>query len=728
MHVHPYSVPLAGPIADTDEGDGSGLGDVRVGLTPNPDPDPIGTFPPLPLPGPHPVPTIPEIPPFPLPGPKIPIDPRLCVVDLPDGCYRITFSPNLGNGTFRGTLRVDRTEGPLIVSGDLYFFPTGADKPDLVPIRELPLAPLDPGVRLLRRFNIPIYARKRYHSYLKATQVRLISRRRGPCHGSFTFQQYDYTQPPAGSFNGSFPASPGSRTVSVTFTPKPAPSFLWPGSYYEGEWSEAGVSKGTVTLGWVSHSFRRCTVEIDTLVGSVSPQPVPAAGGGGGTESFKTVLATAGWAATVVYDQTGIAKPASPANATDCWADAELHALMQTVRKPTTNLDHEWHMHVLVVPGHLGCSRGKMYDMIDVPREGVVSYSDDGYPTGDSAHFGMAANGLQRNFPRAFLRSASHEVTHGFNQIHQEQEGGADNSIMTTTPSVADVLAASSPAQTFPDDIHLGMNARVRHHLAHFPDPVVRPGGHTFASWASVTVPSADRFEVGPEQLTLAVDTPDQTVALGQPVFVHWTLTNTSGKPASVPSEVTTQSTYARLTVIDAQGRRHVVTPFVIDCERSSIRPLPAGGSLQAGQRVFWSSNGFPFERPGRYTVEVAVDWTVSGTPLTIKGETSVFVGYPTSDTDNELAATLLHPEVGKWVALGGGANHLTEAVDRLRAATDLAGPGAGDAAGGGGALRGFEGILPGDTPRATAKKAPAKKAGRKAPAKKTSKSTRKRG
>ncbi len=702
MHVHPYSVPLASPITDEP--------DSPVGLTPNPDPDPTGPFPPLPLPGPHPIPKIPVI----LePLPKFPLDPgvHFCVVDLPDGCYRITFTPNLGNGTFRGTLRVDRAEGPLIVSGDLYFFPTGADKPDLLPIRELPLAVLDPGVRLLRGFNIPIYPRNRYHSYLKATQVRTSSRGHTPCQGSFTFEQYDYAQPPAGSFNGSFPASPGSRTVTVAFAPKPAPSFLWPGNYYEGEWSEAGVSKGTVTLGWVSSSFRRCTVEVDTVVGAVSPQPVPAIGGSG-TESFKTVLATAGWQATVTYDQTAIPKPASPASATDCWSDADLHALMQTVRSPSTNLDNEWHMHVLVVPGHLGCSRGKMYDMIDVPREGVVSYSDDGYPTGDSSNFGLAANGKQRDFPRAFLRSASHEVTHGFNQIHQEQEGGADNSIMTTTPSVADVLGTATTGDPgiFPDQIHLGMNTQVRHHLAHFPDPVVRPGGHTFASWASVTVPSADRFEVGPEQLTLTVDTAVDTVALGEPVPVHWTLTNTSGKPASVPSEVTTQSTYARLTVIDAMGRRRVVTPFVIDCERSSIKALDDGKSLEAGQRVFWSSNGFAFERPGRYTIEVAVDWTVAGTPLTIKGETPVFVGYPTSATDNDVASALLHPEVGQWVALGGGAHHLTEAVDRLQAASALAAGGDGI-----GALRGFAGILPDDSPK-------------KAPAKKATKSTRKRG
>jgi hypothetical protein len=99
---------------------------------------------------------------------------------------------------------------------------------------------------------------------------------------------------------------------------------------------------------------------------------------------------------------------------------------------------------------------------------------------------------MQRQIPRAFLRSASHEVVHGFNQIHQEQEGGADNSIMTTTPSVGNVLGTATTGDpgVFPDDIRLKVNTRVRHHLVHFPDPVVRPGGHTFASWAITPVPS----------------------------------------------------------------------------------------------------------------------------------------------------------------------------------------------------------------------------------------------
>jgi len=651
-----YTVPLAGPILDDNAG--TSTADHATG--------------PITSPG------------LPTPGPGIP---TLCVVNLPDGCYRVSYQPFGIGTTYNGTVRVDRGEGSLKVSGDLYSFPPVLS-PAGAPLSSFPIRPR----------GIPIYPRNRYNSYLKGMSVALVS---PTCTGSITFQQYDYTQPPAGSFNGTFPASPGSRTVTMTFKQVATPKF-WPGPFYTGQWIVGGVAKGSVSLGWVSKSFRTCTIEIDTLVGSVAPQPVPGPGGVG-TEDFKTVLASAGWSANVIYDQTNVPKPAAVAKANDCWTAANLHALMLTIRKPTTNLDAEWRMHVLVVPAKITCGRGQMYDTIEVPREGVASFSDDGYPSSDSANFGTAADKKQRDVPRAFLRSASHEVMHGFNQIHQEDEGGPDNSIMTTTPSVADVLgtAVTGAPGVFPTDIVLKANANVRHHLIHFPDPVVRPGGHTFASWASTPVPSADRVDIGAEHLSLKVKAAHSKVALGEPVVLEWALRNTGDRTAAVPSEVTTESTYAKLTVVDAFGRRHLVAPFIIADDGTHITPLAPDEERTAGTRAFWSSNGFAFERPGRYTIEVSVEWTASGVPVAVRGTTDVFVSYPTAESDNAAAANLLHPEVGKWVALGGGAHHLTEAVERIQATVDL-----GDAKARGvaadttpaddaGPLRGFAGILP---------------------------------
>jgi hypothetical protein len=678
MSDQSYAVPLAEAVIETDddqpEGDTDALSTVDA---------PVATAPAMP---PDDDPQAGELAPSPVAA-------RMCRVRLRNGCYRLEVRPRLGHGVYRGTIRVDRAEGRPVVSGDLYWFPPPADEPEPAAAGALFAPPARP-----RHLGIPVYPRARYHSYLKATAVGLVSV--GTCRATITFEQYDYTQPAVGSFNGSFPVAPGSRTVTLQFAERPAPSVLWPGRYYEGTWRVGGVLEGRVRLGWVSSYFRRCTVEIDTLVDSVAPDPVPRLGGPG-TESFRTMLASAGWQAGVVYDQKDIPKPPDVANHQDCWSDASLHKLMLQIRRPTTNLDREWRMHLLVVPGKITCSRGKMYDSIEVPREGVVSYSDDGCPLSHSVNFGTAEDKQQRDVPRAFLRSASHEVVHGFNQIHQEQEGGADNSIMTTTPSVADVLAAPSDPGVFPDDIRLEVNTRVRHHLVHFPDPVVRPGGHTFASWAVTPVPSADRVEVGPEHLDLSLTATQDRIELGEPLILEWRLTNTSDQTAAVPSEVTAESTYAKVTVIDAVGRRREVTPFVIICEQSRITPLAPGDSLTADQRVYWSTNGFAFERPGRYTVEVRVDWTTAGTPLTVRGELPIYVNYPTGDTDNAAASTLLHPDVGKWVALGGGAYHLTEAVERLEASMASAEVAPGDVALGtppplgAKALRGYAGILP---------------------------------
>ena len=205
----------------------------------------------------------------------------------------------------------------------------------------------------------------------------------------------------------------------------------------EGRWVESGVTRETVTLEWISSFFRRASVEIDTLVGAVAAQPVP--DGAGGTEYFDTIYAKHGWDLEVVRDQVDVPVPAG-VTPTNCWTPGDLHNLLTTQRNPATDLDKEWRIHLMFVPARLGCGRGVMYDTIDVPREGCASFSDDGYPTTDSSNFGAAANQRQRDVPRAFLRSATHEITHTFNQIHQEQETTADNSIMTTTPSVADVL------------------------------------------------------------------------------------------------------------------------------------------------------------------------------------------------------------------------------------------------------------------------------------------------
>lgn len=681
-------VPLAEPIATPME--------AAAEFTPAPE-GPPGPMPPLPTP--TPVPGLPS--PIPWPQP-FPWPSKLCLINLTAGCYRITFKPNQALTTYHGTMRVDTAGGTSTISGDLYRFFTLPVPPlplPLAPGGDLPqggetriLAPTISSVIFPIPYGIPIYARNRYYSYLKVTNIQKSPIfTSGPCHLTLTAQEYVYTQPPAGSFNGTFPAPPGTRTVSIVLEPKPAP-LGFSGSYFEGKLYEAGVEKGSFTMGWVSKSFRKATLEIDTLVGAVAPTAV-AAIPGPGTEDFKTVFATAGWDLKVVYDQVNVPVPAG-VTPNACWSNGNLHALMSVVRNPATNLDTEWRMHLLVVPATMGCGRGVMYDTINVPREGVASFSDDGYPVAQSANFGTAANQLQHNVPRAFLRSASHEVGHGFNQIHQEQEAGADNSIMTTTPSVANVLGgpATGAPGVFPDQIALRFNDHVRHHLIQFPDIVVRPGGMTFGSGHSSTVPEADRQYLSPRELELRLEPVATRIELGEPLQLAWILMNKSEGPVAVPADIRVEAQHTFIAVTGPSGVSKPMPSFVIQTEQARLQPLAPGEALTADTRVFWSSTGFAFETPGKHTVELRMVWTNGGVPFGAKASIDIWVNYPQSAADNDAASILLHPEVGMYVALGGGASHLTDAVSRLEAVLAMKAEADQPAPK---ALRGYDGLLP---------------------------------
>ena len=176
-----------------------------------------------------------QLPPFPFPFPKP------CKINLKAGCYRITYRPSLFV-TYRGTMRVEASGAQKIVSGDLYRF-TSFPFPQPFP-GPLPKDPGDEGTGNATALSgpltagklaelvgtgslgvlspgIPIYPRNKYYSYLKVTGVQQSPPFSfGGCNLTLTAQEYQYAQPPAGTFNGTFPASPGTRTVKIVLGPK----------------------------------------------------------------------------------------------------------------------------------------------------------------------------------------------------------------------------------------------------------------------------------------------------------------------------------------------------------------------------------------------------------------------------------------------------------------------------------------------------------------------------
>ena len=214
-------------------------------------------------------------------------------------------------------MRVDN-EGGTTISGDLYryfHFPFPFPFPPVSQASKA-ISDLPPGIGTSLNkapvasffpfpYGIPIYPRNRYYSYLKVTKIQrppIIST--GPCQLTLTAQEYVYTQPPAGSFDGTFPAAPGTRTVTIVLEQKPAP-LGFTSSYFEGKLYEVALTRARSPWVGFPPSSGRATLEIDTLTGAVSPQAVAG-------ETFATVFAKAGWDLSVVYDQTIV--PVRPAS------------------------------------------------------------------------------------------------------------------------------------------------------------------------------------------------------------------------------------------------------------------------------------------------------------------------------------------------------------------------------------------------------------------------------
>jgi hypothetical protein len=572
---------------------------------------------------------------------------------------------------------VERSGTGFIISGDTYrysFF-------DL----------LQGGIPSFGPTEIPVYPRSRYGSYLKVTGVTIPRFSFGTCRITLNLDEYDYTQPAAGTFDGTFPSTP-SRSMAIYLTSATPPSG-YSGAYFTGQVYIGGVLQSgmNVTLAWVSGRYRKATVEIHTMTGAVAPATV-------GTDYFTTVYDNANWDLTVKTDPnfipspnqappypTGWVQPTYPTGwtATSNWGNSGtgyglLHQVMtHLLDYASVDLDKEWYMHLLVIPAALGDGRGVMFDSINVPREGVASFSDDGYPTSDSSNFGTATNKKQRDVPRAFLRSASHEITHGFNQIHQEYEGGADNSIMTTTPSVADFLATHGGK--FPDDIFLGFNDHVRHHLIHLPDIVIRPGGMSFtAGHNGIPAPQADtdgdEIYVDHPALELKLTAKKDRVKIGEPLRLEWNLKNTSDQSIWLPGDVSLECEFAEITVTKPNGDELQMSPYAIKCDSAYfVDGKPGHKSLSATHHLFWSPQGFAFEAPGKHIVNLEVSWRSGGATVGKRAAVDVFVDYPVTEKENEVIAHMMNNEVGKFIALGGHAYHLKDAVKHIEAALDVA-------------------------------------------------------
>jgi len=595
------------------------------------------------------------------------------------GCWEIEFTPktkaypifNHQQTRYKGTLRVERDGHAHTISGDLYKFRQYLFELEKIGIpvkatykwqNAIYRNELGSFSRYIpKKKKCPVHPRNKYHSYLEGTNI-LYSyfSRSEKCSFTLDFDQWYYTHPASG-FDGDFNGT-ADRSIRMEITEVTSTNFI--GTVYIGT-----TKIGDVKLWWRSSSFRKAHLEIFTLEGAEHP-PTTVADGNGGTESFETIFETAGWNLHVTRNTTKVPLPASLSGTdiNECWDWDDLHDIMDsTPGYDNSELEKKWRVFLVSVPATLGCSRGVVFDQTtgdtnSIDREGSATYSHDGFNASHSSNFGAAEDEMMKDWPRGFLRSAAHEVGHAFNQYHQPQQ----NSIMCPTPSVADAIAASG--ETFPEDIDLSFNDTVRHKLIHQPDPAIRPGAMDWS--AAFGVPEADDVNFyDSHDLELKVKTNKGNINIGEPIEVSWTITNKMTEAVRIPGNIGPDQHTTRVSVSKPNGDiLHMRLPLDAHDEGHNPLPLAAGKSTSSETMLFWSRKGFAFEQPGRHEVNVILIWEDSGVFFAVESSTEVWVNYPISERDNEIAALMMNDDVGRFI-LTGNQKRFPKGMERVKEA-----------------------------------------------------------
>ena len=155
-------------------------------------------------------------------------------------------------------------------------------------------------------------------------------------------------------------------------------------------------------------------------------------------------------------------------------------------------------------------------------------------------------------------------------------------------------------------------------------------------------------------------------VKLGEPLLLSWTMTNSGSKAVNAPNLVGLEHDFAQLSVVKPDGSTMDVAPFVIVCDASYLSDFNPGETRTTEHHLFWSTTGFAFDGPGKHQIELNVSWIMGGIRVGVSASLEVLVDYPVTERDNDVIAQVMNPEVGKFIALGGHAYHLKDAVFRL--------------------------------------------------------------
>jgi len=333
----------------------------------------------------------------------------------------------------------------------------------------------------------------------------------------------------------------------------------------------------------------------------------------------------------------------------------------------SVDLDIEWRYHLLcveiieVVP-----PLGLMYDRLfadcnDVPREGAGISSHWEIPNEDT--WGLVKGMRYGKATGPYFRTAVHEIGHACGLDHNN----IDNGIMKTTEAIA--RNAVPPIQ-FPNNIQWSFAPDDSKRLRHFPDIFVRPGGQEFTTtYEGIPISSGNAIPT-PKGLQLEVIPQLETVPLGAPVRVNFSLANTTDVSIPVPLDLSMKQGHVSGAVIDPAGVERTFSSIIKCVDDSKLNRLGPGNTMSHSATLFSGSEGPLFPYPGFFKIIVQVLWEVNGNQTKVRGENTLVV-TPPHDNEHAIAAQQVLSTPDAFLVLAIGGDHLKDGISAIQRCLD---------------------------------------------------------
>ena len=197
------------------------------------------------------------------------------------------------------------------------------------------------------------------------------------------------------------------------------------------------------------------------------------------------------------------------------------------------------------------------------------------------------------------------------------------------------------PPIQFPNNIQWSFHGDDSKRLRHFPDIFVRPGGMSQMPYEDVPISPDDAIPT-PQGMELEVIPLLETVPLGAPVRVNFTLANTIDVSLPVPIDLSMKRGHVSGTVIDPAGVVRTFSPMLKCVDESKLSTLGPGNTMSHSATLISGSEGSLFPYPGLFKITVQVLWDVNGIQTKVRGENTLMVTPPHDDEHAIVAQQVL--------------------------------------------------------------------------------------